>query len=266
MTNLSDDFSDRIHDELLGVQLFPSIQDDSSKRLSAEALVRGYKKFCQRKRIRVRDPVVTRIRNVCHHLLFDLRELDLSSQEFEAIVHILQDCARIAIINLSFNRIENKGIKLLRLVAVNGPFLTQLRKSNLVFELSHLFTLQMIEIVQCTILIISPVLEERMPFLLRCCVRDHRTRVDLYFNKLLSSCFPQSRRSLMPIGKTVRIPGAVFLLILWVESHQMGVVASINQPAVQPAALQHAVDLILDGIDNNLNPPGNETWSVMSSA
>ncbi|KAF5403103.1 hypothetical protein PHET_03666 [Paragonimus heterotremus] len=126
MTNLSDDFADRIHDQLLGIQLFPFTQEDSSERLSAEALVRGYKKFCQRKRIRVRDPVVTRIRNVCHHLLFDLRELDMNSQEFEAIVHILQGCARIAIINLSFNRIENKGIKLLRPVVINGPFLTQL--------------------------------------------------------------------------------------------------------------------------------------------
>ncbi|KAF6776402.1 hypothetical protein AHF37_04537 [Paragonimus kellicotti] len=161
MTNLSDDFADRIHDELLGVHFFPSTQDDSSERLSAEVLVREYKKFCQRRRIRVRDPVVTRIRSVCHHLLFDLRELDLSSQEFEAIVHILQstgtnfekilitisgrtpqtlydsinvycnsfsqqDCARIANINLSFNRIENKGIKLLRPVVTNSPFLTQL--------------------------------------------------------------------------------------------------------------------------------------------
>ncbi|KAF8562645.1 hypothetical protein P879_06507 [Paragonimus westermani] len=90
MTNLNDDFADRIHDELLGIKFFPSTQDDSSERLSAEALVRGYKKFCQRKQLRVRDPVVSRIRNVCHHLLFDLRELDLSSQEFEAIMHILQ--------------------------------------------------------------------------------------------------------------------------------------------------------------------------------
>ncbi|GAA52183.1 leucine-rich repeat-containing protein LOC400891 homolog [Clonorchis sinensis] len=129
------ELNDLLQDKLLGVQLSADIiQSGDSvgpKEEPQDIMTTWYRKYCKKHKVRARQPVLKRIRYACNQLNFKLQELGLTKDEFLPLICLIQECGRVEEVDFSFNSVGVFGLKVIRPILLNNPFLVVLYNKGL---------------------------------------------------------------------------------------------------------------------------------------
>ncbi|TGZ61784.1 hypothetical protein CRM22_007791 [Opisthorchis felineus] len=125
-----EELNDLLQDKLLGVQHSADIiqlgDAVEQKEDPQDIMITWYRKYCKKHKIRARQPVLKRIRYACNRLNFKLQELGLMKEEFLPLICLIQECGRVEEVDFSFNSVGAFGLKVIRPILLNNPFLVVL--------------------------------------------------------------------------------------------------------------------------------------------